>query len=229
MKNQKLIIAAVAAVIITGILAGGITYVMLSARFSKENDSLAKRLDVLEKAQNKKPSAQEVAPSVVQKAEDAEAAKYGDWLTFTNAGVGFTLRYPTDWTYEVFTGDMDGKSVNTVTFLSPGTKYYLTFGLRTKGADILISRRTGVGAGDLKQNGTVTIAGKSVKKTELIYKNKTKAIFYPGAGSVFETQGFEGAAEFSIIDSAAYEAFNLAGAAEGISADKIVSSLKIIK
>lgn len=229
MKNQKMIIAAVVAVLITGILAGGITYGVLSARFSRESDSLSKRLAALEKTLNKKPTAQEAAPSITPDAAKAEEAKYGDWLTYTNAATGFTLRYPPDWTYEDSDETVDGKPVQSVTFISPGTEYYVAFGLRAKGSDALLSARTGVGQGDLKDNGSVTVLGAKVKKTEHIYKGKIKTIFYAGAGGMFEADGFQGSAELSIVDSGDYEAYDLAGLPEGITADKIVTSLKIIK
>lgn len=228
MQNQKLIIAAAAAVLITGILAGGITYGVLSARFSKENSGLNKRVAALEKALKNQPAAP-AAPSVIRSPMEIEAANYGDWLTYTNADPAFTLRYPTDWTFVVSTEQADGVPIQNVMFQGPESKYYVTFGLRVKGSNALLSGRTGLGQGKLTEDGSVSVLGVTVKKTELIYQDKVKAIFYGGksAGSLFAAKGYEGIAEFSAIDTSKYDQINLTDLPESITADKIVSSLKI--
>lgn len=194
-----------------------------------EINALKKRVAALEKTVNSS-GASNAAPSTSNANQKTPAAldeaEYEGWLTYTNASVGYTLRYPSDWTFQDNSSELNGKPLQYVVFISPDNQYYVAFGLRKKNTDTLLTPRTGTGPGDMKTAGSITILGTKVKRTNHIYKGKLKDVFYPSAAGIFDIGDWQGYAEFSRMTPENYEQYDLTDAPEAKLAEKLVSSLQ---
>lgn len=224
---------AVSAGIIAVILVLSLAVAGIVSLFNRggqdEINALKKRVAALEKTVNSS-GASNAAPSISstnQKTPTAlNEAEYEGWLTYTNAPVGYTLRYPSDWTFQENSSELNGKPLRYVVFISPDNQYYVAFGLRKKNEDTLLTPRTGTGPGDMKTAGSITVLGTKVKRTDHIYKGKLKDVFYPSAAGIFEIRDWQGYAEFSRMTPEDYEQYDLKGTPEEKLAEKLVSSLQ---
>jgi hypothetical protein len=224
MKQSTLAVVVILAVL----LLAALTWAGVMAwRVQTANDTIAGlRTQVADlTAQVNAAAAGKAAPSV--KLTVVDEKEYDGWLTYTNTATGFTMRYPTDWTVAETDSTLDGHPLRYVTFLSPHDEYYVAFGLRRKGEDVLLSQRTGVGAGTFKKAGTIPVLASPVARVDLTYKGKVKGIFFPAAGSVFATHGFEGYAEFGKSAPTTYESFDIRQAPQTARARKINKSVTL--
>jgi len=151
--------------------------------------------------------------------------QYDGWLTYTNTQLGYTLRYPPDWKAEEHTGVEIDMPSNYVTFGSPDGNYSVTFGMRPTGADTFISGRTGLGQGEPTESGTITIQGNTYPKVLHLLDGKAKVIWF-GGSSYWTVDGNEAYAELG-APGLGYMTLDLKGVPEEVTAEKIVSSLKL--
>jgi hypothetical protein len=113
--------------------------------------------------------------------ESAKPSEYENWKTYTNFEVGYSLRYPSDWSVKETSGvsEMFNEPVKYITLYSPEKKYVLHWALKSEDDNFKISERTGIGVGEDKKDGTVNILGENVSVVLHIYQGKTIEIFYP--------------------------------------------------
>ncbi|MFA5867608.1 MAG: hypothetical protein WC891_06590 [Actinomycetota bacterium] len=227
-KRTSMAAAALVAVIVIMIAApAGLAY-WISGGIRSELDSLKERVAVLEK-QLSAAGASSAAPSTTNTptGSSANTTDYEDWATYENTSIGYAIRYPDGWTYNEESYEVDGKPVVYVVFVSPDKQYYVSIGLKKKGAETILTGRSGVGTGDMKAAGTITVLGVKVKRTEQIYKSEVKGYFYPEVGKVFEAAGYQGYAEFGKMTAANTDKYNLEGIGQASTAEKIISSLSV--
>jgi hypothetical protein len=231
-KKVIIISAAVAVVLLLGILG----YLGWKKYAEKQNNlkTLQEQLENLKKATEDTASqltGQNNSTTEESASEETVADEYAGWNTYTNTQVGYELKYPADWTVketDTF-NDLIGNDVKYITITTADKKYFLYWGLKYDGDDFAISDRTGVGAGDLIQEGTVTILGTNTAIKKLVYKNKVKEYFYPGTGSQKTTDGkyYFGAA-MSPGSGSGYDSLDMLGVPELEKARLILASVKII-
>ncbi len=216
-----------AAVIIMIAVPVGLAYRVFGG-LRAEINSLKTRITALEKRLTE-GGAVGAAPSVpnANAATPPKTADYEDWATYENTSIGYAIRYPDTWTYNVESYEMEGKPVEYVVFISPDKQYYVSIGLKKKGAQTILTGRSGVGAGDMKAAGTIPVLGVSVKRTEQIYKGEVKGYFYPEVGKVFEAVGYQGYAEFGKMTAANTDRYSLKGIDQAATAEKIISSISV--
>jgi len=163
--------------------------------------------------------------------ESANEDEYVGWNTYTNAEIGYTLRYPVDWSVKEVDlySETIGNDVKYIVINSPGKKYFLHWGLKAKEDSFAITDRTGMGAGNISKDGTVKILGKIYDINRFVYKGKTKEVFYPGAG-VSETadRKYDFIATLGADNSTNYDSVDIDNVAEKRLAEKILRSVKII-
>jgi len=104
------------------------------------------------------------------------------WLIYTNDWYDYQLMYPPDWTVEevdISAEDSVGGWPNRyVKFIAPGGEYRTYFGVRLVGEEVSAMWRTGVGAGDVTNEGTTMIGDTSVPITYITYDDIVQDIFY---------------------------------------------------
>lgn len=163
--------------------------------------------------------------------EDEVADPYEGWKTYTNRDIGYKLKYPADWQVkevEQFS-DLIQQNVKYITVKSPNDKYYLYWGLKKINDNFAISDRSGVGAGDIVEDGHVTILDSVVPVKRLEFAGKTKECFYPGMGSAKIMNGqYLYGASFGGGSGVNYDSVNVANTNELVLAGKILESVKLI-
>ena len=190
-------------------------------KLQQESNNLNSQNSQIEENQNQEPAAQE------ENKEDP----YSGWNTYTNSEIGYQLKYPADWKVKETDqwSELTEQQVKYITIDSPDKKYFLYWGLKRKDDDFGISDRTGLGAGDLIQEGSVTILGTNVAVKKLVYKNKVKEYFFPTAGSTKTSDGkYFFSAALSSGSSASYDSLNMQGISELEKAKLILASVTII-
>lgn len=104
------------------------------------------------------------------------------WKTYTNSAIGYSVKYPNDWSLKVTNEPSDltaGQTARFITITNPVTKHSLHLGARKTGdTQTDIWYRTGIGAGDFQAGDTVIIGGTQVQSTRLVYQSKAVEIFY---------------------------------------------------
>ena len=98
------------------------------------------------------------------------------WLTYTHPTYGFSFRHPPDWQ------PVDESEVPNIIRLRHGkpNAVELTIGFRRREEEAPI-QRTGVGAGDVKTQGSVQFLGRDLAREVLIYEGQIKAVMYNNA------------------------------------------------
>jgi hypothetical protein len=216
-----------AAIVIFIALYAGLFYLM-SGGMRAEIKSLKSRVTALEK-QLADAGATSAAPSVNSAQNNAAVNEdlYKGWATYQNTKTGYTVRYPADWKVTAESYAIGDKPAEYVVFISPNSQYYIAIGLKKKGSDTILTGRNGIGKGTMSAAGTVKVLGIKLKRTELIYKNEIKTMFYPKAEGLFEAVGYQGYAEFGKQSAASTDKYNLKGVPELVLAEKILASLSI--
>lgn len=162
--------------------------------------------------------------------ETTETGEYAGWKTFTNSEIGYTLKYPADWAIIEISeySPLHDAIVKYITIYTPGNKYFLHWGLKEKNAVFYISDRTGMGAGEEKKTGKITILGTEVDITNFTFKGKAKEIFYPTAGSFPTSNGkYEFIATLSYGSGSNWDTVNISSAPEKALAEKILKSVTL--
>lgn len=126
-------------------------------------------------------------PTATSTSTSQTADPYAGWKTYTNKEIGYTLRYPADWTLK----ETDGTSeitevlVKYISIASP-SKDSLHFGLQRDTQQYFnISDRTGIGAGEdipiAEKAGT--LLGDTVTPKAHVWEGKVVEYFYNLTGS----------------------------------------------
>lgn len=108
------------------------------------------------------------------------------WKTYTNAGYGFSVQYPENWTLkEVIdpVATMKGHAIQLVPQANP--KVMLQIGFKRSSEEQQITR-TGVGSGDIITRGAVVFLGKEIQRDVLVALGKDMTVLYkePNSGTV---------------------------------------------
>lgn len=120
-----------------------------------------------------------------------------NWKTYKNDTYGFEMKYPSDWQVREestvsnpsvygFENFKANTPIKTVLFESPDTSpnndfyYYLSFGLKRKNENIILSGNTlkGLDKSNTQAGEMVKIGSKETKTTLLLYNNKPKEVLY---------------------------------------------------
>jgi len=165
-----------------------------------------------------------------EEAAGTETDEYAGWKTYVNSEIGYTLKYPADWTLkeiDQFSELLDA-TVKYITITSPGKKYFLQWGLKQKTDAFAISDRTGIGAGDFQKDGKIAILGKDYDITRFVFKGKTKEVFYPSSGLAQTADGkYDFTAALSYGSGSNYDSFDIDNVSEKDLAEKILKSVTL--
>jgi len=119
----------------------------------------------------------------------AENQPEGCWKDYINQLVGYSLKYPCDWTIKETNEFNETLQMNVkyITIHTPDDKYFLYWGFKKSAVEGYTNNdRTGVGAGEFvtKPDMAFNILGVNVVPKALVYQNKIKEYFYeePQAG-----------------------------------------------
>lgn len=231
-KKAIIISAVVAAVLILAAL-GYFSWKKYSEK-QKNLQALQEQIENLKKeAENLTSQVSEQSGNITEEAasEDVAADEYSSWNTYNNYEVGYSLKYPADWTVKETSefSELIGADVKYITITTADKKYFLYWGLKEKNDDFSISDRTGVGAGDLIQEGSVLVLGTDTAVKKLVYKSKVKEYFFPGTGSTKTVDGkYSFGVSFSAGSGGDYNVLNMLGIPELEKTKLILASVKII-
>lgn len=109
---------------------------------------------------------------------------YEDWLAFTNATYGFSLRYPPDWTLEENqnpASTLQGHALTLKPQQAPLVALHVSF--KRSDEDLLITR-TGLGAGELVTRGAVSFLGQEIVRQVLVAAEKDMTVLYGPGGEI---------------------------------------------
>lgn len=159
-----------------------------------------------------------------------DTGEYSGWKTYTNGEIGYTLKYPADWTVKETNeySPVREATVKYITIYTPGNKFFLHWGLKEKNAGFHISDRTGMGAGEIVNAGKITILKTEAVVNNFIFEGKAKEIFYPSAGANPTSDGkYEFTATLSYGSGSNWDAADLSSAPEKALAEKILKSVAL--
>ena len=135
------------------------------------------------------------SPTAIPTALPIDPNDYQGWWTYTHDEYGFSLMLPEDWKVEeITTGDslLNGHMLNLYT-----EGYNIRMAFRYVGEDMLLWP-TGVGAGEVIEQGTLGIAGQPASRFYFVCPNGVlNTIWYHGNGN--EPNILRGEIEFSFI------------------------------
>lgn len=108
---------------------------------------------------------------------------YKDWLKYTHVAYGFSFRHPPDWTVQEVQGQhtMSGHAIWLTPRATPLVRMQVAFKRADESVSIL---RTGVGAGDIVQRGSVTFLDQPINREVLVLGGKDLSVLYAGAGEI---------------------------------------------
>ena len=234
-EKEKIVVVTAIVTILSVAFIGGLVYA--GKKYSDRKRELKSLKEQMENMQKSSETAGEatVTGEAGTAAEDGTATgEYAGWNTFINGEIGYSLKYPADWTVKE-TGQYDelrGAEVKYVVIESPRRKYWLHWGLKEKDADFAITDRTGMGAGDIVDAGKITILGTETNIRKLVWQGKTKEYFYSTSqiGRSLTKDGlWEFLASFSYGDGTDWNSADITDAAEKILADKIFKSVSLVQ
>ena len=174
-----------------------------------------------QKSESEETGAQTKAasPSAKKSSAAAQASEYqGCWNTYTNNEVGYSIKYPCDWTVKEINefSETISQNVKYITITTPDNKYLVHFGVRKSGVTTFeTTDRTGVGAGEFVEApaDTVLIFGVNVTPKKLVFEGKTKEYFYNQPVGSEATSGCSFVAGFSYTATADYTSYDMIGSA----------------
>ena len=131
---------------------------------------------------NSESTANLASPTPSKTLNASPSASTNDWQTYTNRDIGYSLKYPKDWTVKETDeiSQLDGKRIKFITLYSADQKYSLIFGIKRASDDSFRNfERSGVG-GDLIliPEKTITALGLSIVPEKEVINGKTKEFFY---------------------------------------------------
>jgi hypothetical protein len=136
-----------------------------------------------------------------------------DWKSYTNNEVGYSVKYPQDWSVEETNHSSELVNDTTAYFIQitdPNSKYSLHLGVRKEGDSTKdIWYRTGIGAGDMQTGETITISGTNLQLWNLVFEDKPYEVFANDLNTAdFPTiNGKEFVFTFGCDSQLAYEAY----------------------
>jgi len=159
------------------------------------------------------------------------------WKTYENEEYGYTLKYPTNWTYEdiYLTEDPLGAFPTPIkysVFYSPEKKYHLVLGIKKAEDNGSIYYRTGIGAGEITDGPDAKIDDEYVNTWELIYEGKVKEIFFYSVETgltYVDIKGYEVSASFGSgdLDASEWQEMNLLNTNEIKEVKQILATIKL--
>lgn len=224
-ENNHLMVALLG--VLVGIVIAVFGFVFWKIYAEKQNDFQALKNQVEDL---KKEVGDSTDKGIVE--EDAsgenisEGEEYAGWKTYYNYEVGYMLRYPSDWIIKETDewNDLTDQAVKYVSIDTPDKKFFLYFGMKGKSDDFGISNRTGVGAGELKDVGNITILETNATIKNLVYGGKIQEIFFGALGSVNTKDG-----KYSFSSSLSPHDKSTGNFPDLDSAEKILQSIKIVE
>lgn len=181
MKNPKGFIPIVIVILISALaLAAAGTALWYKSEKAQETKNVNQTVILNENSNNNSNIAVNTN-TVAANTNTAATDETAGWKTYTNSTVGYSVKYPADWTV---------KDINEPSFVSGQTARYISIsnakatrslhlGVRKSSeSKIDIWARTGIGAGDFQAGDSVAIAGSSVQSIKLVYQRKAVEIFY---------------------------------------------------
>ncbi|MFA6493262.1 MAG: hypothetical protein WCV58_03945 [Patescibacteria group bacterium] len=165
---------------------------------------------------NPSPIISPLSSSILISPSPSPTTSSDDWLTYINNDIGYSLKYPKDWTVvEVDeTSQLDGKKVKYVNLYSADKKYGLAFGIKKVGDDSFRPfERSGIGNGDMipVTSKPTTILETNFIPDALTSEDKIKEFFYRSStNKEAESQcqcSFE--SYYGLVDSSDYNSINL--------------------
>lgn len=154
-----------------------------------------------------------------------------DWKTYADEEVGYTVKYPKDWTVEATVMTRNEALVNPVRYLTlyaPSNSHALVLGVKRSTDEFLISDRAGVAAGDFVRDGNVTVADTLVPASKLVYKGKVKEWYASENGPGPSTVGTH-VINASFAASSTGDSVDLTGSPALATAKVILSTLNFTK
>lgn len=223
-KNVLILIYVLVGILVATSAFGNWYFWKKFSEKSKEVTNLQSQIEALKK------EAEEKEASENKKNEEKVNEYAGCWKTYTNNTIGYKLKYPCDWTLEEIDtySETIGTQVKYITITTPDKKYFLHFGIKKIADTFNITDRTGVGAGDWQDDGTLTILGKVVKVTNLAYSGKVKEKFYPKPSGTIKTDDgkYVFLASFSYGASTNYDTIDMTNLSYVTLAKKILKSVE---
>ncbi|GAG53119.1 unnamed protein product, partial [marine sediment metagenome] len=115
--------------------------------------------------------ADQILSSLSLSGTEGEAARTQDqgWETYRSVDYGFVLQYPSAWTLE---------ERPHLVILRKGALTMQIGYRRTAEAEVHIEGGGGLGAGELREAGTVAVLGRDVPRTVLVHQGKVKHVLY---------------------------------------------------
>lgn len=174
------------------------------------------------------PSITASPSSVATNTTTVSAGGYSDWKTYSNNTIGYSIKYPSDWSVKEFNeyNQTIGNTVKYITVTTPDGKNFLQFGVKKPSDTFAISDRTSTGAGDIIQDtdNPVTVFGVNLIANKLVYGGKAKEYYYaePNGGTAICKCNFT--ATFSYTDKADYNNLDLESTGYAAIVQKILAS-----
>ena len=168
------------------------------------------------------------APTAFPTLIPIDSAIYPSWWTYTHPVYGFSLLLPEDWAVEdVTTGDplMNGHLLNLYPRDDGAVNIRMTF--RYPGEDVLLWP-TGVGAGELIEQGTLQVAGEEARRVYFVCPTgQVQSIWYHGMDTANLLRGdVEFGFIFSLQQVYCEEGYSLDGKTQHIG-EMIIASLSV--
>lgn len=139
--------------------------------------------------------------------------EYAGWKTYTNNEIGYNLKYPNDWIVDEFTGysELIGQDVKYITINTPDGKYFLHVGIKKPDQTFAVSDRTGIGAGDMKENSSymATIFSTKFTPIALSFEEKVKEFFWDNPEINSDKCNCVFSITFSYTEEANYNEFDM--------------------
>lgn len=121
--------------------------------------------------------------SDIKHASDAEAEVSGEissWKTYNNSEIGYSVKYPPDWTVREYNrySEVTKSQVRYINIIAPNKKYTFYLGFKKTHDNFAIVDLTGIGAGDPKKIGDITILGQKMSVDGLYYNGEIREVFF---------------------------------------------------
>lgn len=157
-----------------------------------------------------------------QKPKEIEEIDTSGWQTYKNTEYRYEMKYPADWVVNETKYSQEELEMWVKYISFKNGDYHLIF-LLNKIDERFNTGRTGISAGDFENIGVWNIEGINVKIRELVYKDKTREIFFSGRNNLYNLSGY-----FSYLGNAYDDNFNF-DKIKFKTAEKIIKSFKFIK
>jgi hypothetical protein len=231
-ERNTIIVTAVVTILAIAFI-GGLIY--LGKNYRDRKKELQTLKDQMENMQKGTESPGEVsisgeAAASATPATETATDEYAGWKTYINSEIGYTLKYPADWTVKEIDqfSELLNENVKYITLTTPNKKYFFHWGLKQKTDTFAISDRTGMGAGDFQKDGKAMILGKEYDITRFIFKGKTKEVFYPSSGLTQTADGkYDFVATLSYGSGSNYDALDIDSIPEKSITEKILKSVTL--